>query len=183
MRNSVKIIHRAVQRIDNPLMITRLVAHDSFLAVKCVLGKFSQQRFGDQLLGLDIDRELDVVRQQGADVLRAIKIFAKQLAGLTRRFLSCIEIMLHTEIEKLSCFAALSSQLLNVSTAQRIKKPGGKINVSSRVEVWGCDFEMKFPKSLIKRRSLMPFSFLRFPFCCFPFFLSHRLYSPLSIRF
>src|SRR2546430_6516258 len=57
-------------------------------------------------------------------------------------------------------------------------KPGGKNKFSSRVEVWGCDFETNFPKSLIRRRPLMPFSFLRFSFCCFLSFLSHRLLIP-----
>src|SRR5580765_541585 len=93
--------------------------------------------------------------------------------------------MLHGEVEVLRRSTFFSTaQPLNCSG---VKKPGGKTKFSSRVEVWGCDFEKNFPKSLIKRRPLMPFSFLRFTLCCFPFFLSHRLlfppFNPLSRKF
>ena len=40
MRNAVEIIYRAVERIDDPLMIARLVADDSLFAIKRVLRKF-----------------------------------------------------------------------------------------------------------------------------------------------
>jgi hypothetical protein len=73
--------------------------------------------------------------------------------------------------------------------AQTSRSASGKIDIwwkiknreenkfSSRVEVWGCDSE-RFPKSLINRRASMPLSFLRFSFCCFLSFLSHRLLIP-----
>ena len=35
----VEIIHRAIQRIDHPLVFARLVAHNSFFAVKGVMRK------------------------------------------------------------------------------------------------------------------------------------------------
>ena len=38
MRNAVKIIHRSIQRIDNPLMIAGLISHDPFFAVAGVIG-------------------------------------------------------------------------------------------------------------------------------------------------
>ena len=72
---------------------------------------------------------------------------------------------------------SFSAQPLNFSTSQHKKKPGGKTKFSSRVEVWGCDSE-RFSKPLIKRRASMPLSFLRFSFCCFLSFLSHRLLIP-----
>ncbi len=50
MRNAVEIIHGAIERIDDPLVFAGLVAHDSFLAVKRMLGKFFQKQLGDQLL-------------------------------------------------------------------------------------------------------------------------------------
>src|SRR5436305_14821479 len=71
---------------------------------------------------------------------------------------------------------SVSSRPLNLSTPQPIKNREEN-KFSSRVEVWGCDSE-RFSKSLIKRRASMPLSFLRFSFCCFPFFLSHRLSIP-----
>src|ERR1700736_847670 len=99
MRDPVEIIHRAIQRIDNPLMLARLVANGSFFAVESVLGKFLQERLSDELLRLDIDGELDVVRQRGVDVLRTIKIVAQQLSRFARSVLGRVEIMLHEEVE------------------------------------------------------------------------------------
>ena len=43
MRNAVEIIHGAIERIDDPLMIAFLIAHNSFFAIKRVLGKFLQR--------------------------------------------------------------------------------------------------------------------------------------------
>src|SRR5256885_8232687 len=98
----VEIIHRAVERIDDPLMLARLIANDSFFAIKRVLGKLSQQLLGNQLLRLNVDREFDVVREGSIDVLRTVKIFPKQFTSDTRGVLSGIEIMLHAEVEEFS---------------------------------------------------------------------------------
>src|SRR6266404_3363913 len=102
VRDSVKIIHGAVEWVDNPLMLARLVADDSFLAVERMLGKLFQQFFRDQLLRFNVDGELDVVRGESVDVLRAMEILPKQLTGGARGGLGSIEIMLHEEVEKLS---------------------------------------------------------------------------------
>ena len=67
MRNAVEEIHRAIERIDDPLMIACLVADDSFFAVKRVLRKTLEQDFRDQILRQNIDLELDVVRGRGVD--------------------------------------------------------------------------------------------------------------------
>ena len=40
MRNAVEIIYGAVERINDPLMMAFLIAHNSFLAIKRMLGKF-----------------------------------------------------------------------------------------------------------------------------------------------
>src|SRR6266404_7938877 len=97
MRDPVKIIHGAVERIDHPLMLARLIAHNSFFAVKRVLRKLFQQCFGDELLCLDVNRQFDVVRLGNGDVLGAMKIFAKHFARAARSFFGCVEIMLHDE--------------------------------------------------------------------------------------
>ena len=55
VRDAVEIIHGAIERIDDPLMLARLIADDSFFAVKRVLGKFFEQRIRDQLLRFDIN--------------------------------------------------------------------------------------------------------------------------------
>src|SRR5438477_12170295 len=72
--------------------------------------------------------------------------------------------------------SALSSQLLNLSTPQH-KKTGRKINSPPGLK-FGVVTPKDFPKPLIKRRASMPLSFLRFSFCCFLSFLSHRLLIP-----
>jgi len=38
MRNAVEKIHRAIDRVDNPLAVGFLIARDAFLAVKRVAG-------------------------------------------------------------------------------------------------------------------------------------------------
>jgi hypothetical protein len=148
VRDLVKIIHRAVERIDDPLMLACLIAHHAFFAVKRVLRKLLQQYLGDQFLGLNVDCEFDVMRGNGVDVLRAVKIFSKQLACLSGGVLGGIEIMLHGHGEWLSCFVALSSQLLNVSTTQR-KKTGRKINSPP-----GLKFGVVTPKRFFRGREL-----------------------------
>jgi hypothetical protein len=47
MRNAVKIIDGAIKRIDDPLMLAGLIAHDSFFAIKRVAGEFSEKQFGN----------------------------------------------------------------------------------------------------------------------------------------
>ena len=77
MRNAVEIIHRSIQRIDNPLMVAGLISHDPFFAVKRVRGKFFEKQFADQLLRLNIDLEFDVVRRESLDARLPLKIFAQ----------------------------------------------------------------------------------------------------------
>ena len=79
MRNAVKIIHRAVQWIDNPLMIAGLISHDAFLAVKGVGGEFVEKQFADQLLRLDIDLQLYVVCCDLVNALALLKVLPLKL--------------------------------------------------------------------------------------------------------
>jgi hypothetical protein len=60
-------------------------------------------------------------------VLRAIKILAKQFAGFAGGVVGGIKIMLHEEVERLrSRLVEMKQLLLNCSTSQHGKKPGGK---------------------------------------------------------
>ena len=87
MRNAIEIIHGAIEWIDDPLVVARLVAHDSFFAIKRVLWEFFQERVGDQILRFDIDLELDVMRLGRIDPKRPLKMLAKQIAsGAGRAF-------------------------------------------------------------------------------------------------
>src|ERR1043166_3770807 len=95
MRNAVEIIHRAIQRIDDPLMIAGLIPNDTFLAVKRMSGKFGEKQFADQLLRLNIDLQFDVVRCHGVDALTLLKTLAKQLSRFARGLFSYIKITLH----------------------------------------------------------------------------------------
>src|SRR5205807_746978 len=83
-------------------MLARLIADDSFFAVKRMLGKLFEQRLCDQLLCLHVDCELNVMRLGDVHVLGAMKIFAKKLAGGARSFFRRVEIVLHEDVEKLS---------------------------------------------------------------------------------
>ena len=62
MRDAVEIIYRPIERIDHPLKFARLIADDSFFAVKRVLRKMAEQNFRDQILREHVDLEFDVVR-------------------------------------------------------------------------------------------------------------------------
>ncbi len=95
MRDAVKEIHRAIERINDPLMIARLVADDSLFAIKRVLRKTLEQDFRDRVLGQDIDLELDVMRGGGVDHERLFKMRAEQFTGRLRRFFRHPEIMHH----------------------------------------------------------------------------------------
>src|SRR5215813_327502 len=61
MWDAIKKIHGAIERIDHPLVLTSLIAHNSFLAVERVRRKLFEQNSRDQILRFDIDLELDVV--------------------------------------------------------------------------------------------------------------------------
>ena len=87
MRNAVEIIHGAIQRVDDPLMIARLIPNDTFFSVKRMSGKFVEKQFADQLLRCD-----------RVDALPLLKIVAKQLSRLARGIFSGIEITLHAVI-------------------------------------------------------------------------------------
>ena len=95
MWDAVEKIHGAIERIDHPLMIARLVAHDSLLAVERVLRKFLQEQFGDERLGANIDLELDVVRFRRVHAERLLEAMPQHFAGGPRRFHGGIEIVGH----------------------------------------------------------------------------------------
>ena len=88
MRDSVEEIHRAIKRVYDPLMIARLVAHDSLFAIKRVFRKTLEQDFCDQVLGQDINLELDVMRGGSVDRERLCKICAEKFTSRLRPLLS-----------------------------------------------------------------------------------------------
>ena len=101
MRNAVEIIYGAIQRIDDPLMIARLVAHDSFFAIKRVLGKLFQERFGDQILSPHVDFQLDVVRRGRIDAERLLKVVPEHFARGAGGFDGRVEIMRHAGVVRI----------------------------------------------------------------------------------
>src|SRR5262245_29120374 len=97
VRDAVEVIHRSIQRIDNPLMIAGLISHDPFFAIERVRGKFFEKQFANQILSLNIDLQFDVVSRDSFDALTLLKIFAQQFTGGAGGVLRCIEILLHRE--------------------------------------------------------------------------------------
>ena len=95
MRDAVEEIHRAIERIDDPLMIARLVADDSFFAIKRVLRKTFEQDFCDQILGQHIDLELDVVRGRALTVSGCSKCARSNSPAARAASLRHLEIMHH----------------------------------------------------------------------------------------
>jgi hypothetical protein len=79
-------------------MVACLVADDSFFTVECVLGKFRQEQFSDQVLRAHIDLELDIVRfRRVNDPRRFPEGVPEHFARGPRRFNRCVEIMDHEE--------------------------------------------------------------------------------------
>src|SRR4029450_5101975 len=78
MRNAIEIIHGAIKRIDDPLVLAGLITYDSFFAIKRVFWKFFEKQLRNQFLCLNIDLQLDIVRCDSIHSLRAWKIFAKR---------------------------------------------------------------------------------------------------------
>ena len=74
MRDRVKEVHSAVDGIDNPLPFAVLIAGESFFAVDRVCRKISEERVGNELLGLDVEIQFDVVGEQLRDVQGASEL-------------------------------------------------------------------------------------------------------------
>src|SRR6476646_4127914 len=100
MRNTVIIIHRAIERIDNPLKFARLIADDSFFAVECVLRKFFEQRLCDQFLRADVDFEFDVVLGGLIHLHWFLEAVPQHFAGGASRFNGGVEIMGHERLAR-----------------------------------------------------------------------------------
>src|SRR3954451_7777383 len=97
MRNAIKIINGAVERIDYPLVVAGLIADDSLFAVQRVGGKLGDQKIGNELLALDVDRQLDVVSFGRVDATWQIKILTQEFAGSARCLLGGVQVMRHSK--------------------------------------------------------------------------------------
>ena len=78
VRDRVEIIHRAVDRIDDPLPLARLISRDALLAKDRVIGKRTEQDFRDERLRAHVEIELDVVRREFIHIKRLSKVAAEQ---------------------------------------------------------------------------------------------------------
>ena len=86
VRDAVEIIHRAVERIDDPLELARLIATDAFLAVDRVVREACEEDPRDEVLRLHVECQLDVVRRELVDLAFGKKVFLQELARRARRF-------------------------------------------------------------------------------------------------
>ena len=108
MRDAVKIIHRAIERIDHPLIIARLVADNSFFAVKRVLGKFLQAAI--RVISSCARTSISSLMSCASAALtrqRLMKMCAQQIAGGARRFDRGVEIMRHRRMTYIGSRSAL----------------------------------------------------------------------------
>ncbi len=84
VRDAVEIIHRAVQRIDDPLEFAVGISAHAFLAVDRVVGETREDDLRDEFLRALVEFEFDVVRGERIDVEFAAEIFAQQRTGGAR---------------------------------------------------------------------------------------------------
>jgi len=95
MGEAVEKIHRAINRIDDPLKRTLLIARDPFLAIDGMIGIAPQKNPGDQLLRANIEIQLDVVRFEDIDVELLAKVFFQKGASGARGLHSSFEVVSH----------------------------------------------------------------------------------------
>jgi hypothetical protein len=76
--DAVEKVHGPVYGIDDPLRVARLIAGDALLAVDGVAGKGREDEPLDQLLALNVERELDVVPVEGVDAQLGLEVRAEQ---------------------------------------------------------------------------------------------------------
>lgn len=90
MRNAVEEIHRAINRIDNPLAGGLLVARDAFFAVECIARASPEKNAGDEILRFLVERELDVVIRGFIDCGGAAEVLAEKFSrfkcGMSGKF-------------------------------------------------------------------------------------------------
>ena len=80
VRNAIEKIHRAIDRVDDPLPVGVLVASDALLAVERVAGPRAEQDAGDQLLRFLVERQLDVVLRRLVDRGIAAEVLSQKFA-------------------------------------------------------------------------------------------------------
>ena len=81
VRHSVKVIHRAVNRVHHPAVFGGHVAGIALLAEQRDFGKRGAQDFFDKLLAADIEFQLDVVRVVELDALGLEPVVEHDFAG------------------------------------------------------------------------------------------------------
>ena len=79
--DAVEEVHRAVDRVDDPLIGSTLVPADPLLAVNRMIGKDSQNKRLDQRLGATVELQLDVVCLGGIDIQFPLEMSADHSAG------------------------------------------------------------------------------------------------------
>jgi hypothetical protein len=80
MRDSVEIIHRAIQGIDDPLVFSRASPHP-FFPENGVTAMSRQDVCLDELLGAAVEFQFDVMRMHGIDLEGLFEIFAEKSSG------------------------------------------------------------------------------------------------------
>ena len=86
MRHSKKIIHRAVNRINDPAIYGVRIAGTAFLAEQGNLRKRVEQNFRDDFLAAHVEFKLDVVGFVGIDALGPVPVVAHDFSGGARGF-------------------------------------------------------------------------------------------------
>src|SRR4051794_27707483 len=96
MRDAVKEIYGAVDRIDDPFVLTVRRGGRTFFAEHRVAWEMPKQGFCDEVLRAFVELKLDVVRFFGVHDQLLAKMHADQIAGLSPGLGSCLQKLVHT---------------------------------------------------------------------------------------
>jgi hypothetical protein len=133
VRYPVKIIYRAVERIDHPLVIAGLITYDSFLSIECVIRELREQQIGNQRLRFDVDRQFDIVGFGDVYLARQTKAPTQKFARSAGRVLCGIQVMSHSRNDNRKA-ATSNVERSAMPPSFAYKKTGRKNKFSSRVE-------------------------------------------------
>ena len=81
MGDAIEVIHGAVDRVDDPLAAGGLIAADAFFAVEGVARASPEEDAFDEVLGLLVESQFDIVVGGLVDGLGVVKVGLEQFAG------------------------------------------------------------------------------------------------------
>jgi hypothetical protein len=91
MRDAVEKVYGAIDGIDDPLMLGGLVAGKSLFAIDGMAGELLKDDPGDEILGLFVESEFQVVGESFIDFFNFVEVCPEKFARFLRGVDCCFE--------------------------------------------------------------------------------------------